>query len=226
MGAIARSRTRTTPQLRGERVVEKILEATVEELSIKGVSALSIEEVAIRAGVAKTTIYRRWPTKVDLAVAAMRRVADDVIHVEDTGSLHGDLMVILKSFRDFAVSPRGQGLLRMMMTDITHAEIANFARRIREEKSHAPRSIVLRAIARGELPRGTDPGLLLDVAFAAVQHYLCFMQTPLDDTQLERILELVLTGARHGGAVVEQDAAHTHVASPMRRPVKRSDARA
>ena len=228
MDTAARDRTRPTPQLRGERVIQKVLEAAVEELSLKGLGAMSIEDVAVRAGVAKTTVYRRWPTKVDLAVAAMHQVADDIIHVEDTGSLRGDLMVILKSFRDFAWSPRGQGLMRMMMTDVAHAEIAEFARRIREEKSQEPRNMVLRAIARGELPRNTDPTLLLDVAFAAVQHYLCFMHTPVDDAQLGRIVDLVLIGAQHGGAVVVQEQPPSRPArtAPSRRTGKRRPASA
>jgi|GEM_PF-472165 len=221
MDARARGRTRSAPQLRGERVIEKVLEAAVEELSLKGLGAMSIEDVAIRAGVAKTTVYRRWPTKVDLAVAAMRQVADDIIHVEDTGSLRGDVMVILKSFRDFAWSPRGQGLMRMMMTDVAHAEISEFARRIREEKSQEPRNIILRAVARGELPRNTDPTLVLDVAFAAVQHYLCFMHTAVDDALLARIVDLVLSGAQHGGAALVEETAPAPAASSTRRPAKR-----
>jgi len=197
----ARDSKRTAPQLRGERVVKKILEAAVEELSAKGLAALSMEDVAARAGVAKTTVYRRWPTKVDLAVAAMHQVADDIIRVEDTGSLRGDLMALLRSFRDFAWTPRGQGLMRMMMTDVMHAEISEFARRIREEKAHEPTNIVLRAIARGELPRETDPSLVLDTAFGAVQNYLCFMQVPVSDARIAQIIDLVLVGAEHGGAV-------------------------
>ena len=217
-----RRRDRSAPQLRGERVVQKVLEATIEELSVHGLAALSIEDVAERAGVAKTTVYRRWPTKVDLAVAAMRQVADDIIRVEDTGSLRGDLMVILRSFRDFAWSPRGQGLMRMMMTDVMHAEISEFARRIREEKSQEPRNIVLRAVARGELPRGSDAALLLDVAFAAVQHYLCFVHVPVSDARLAQIIDLVLLGAQQGGAVAAKAAsAHDDTALARRAPKRR-----
>src|SRR5262249_24075462 len=83
-------------QVRGWRVVEKVLEATLEELSDKGYGALSIEDVAARAGVAKTTIYRRWPAKADLALDAMRRVADSVVVVGDTGALRSDLIAMLK----------------------------------------------------------------------------------------------------------------------------------
>ena len=220
MDDATRRRKKPSPQLRGERVVQKILDAAAEELSLKGFGALSIEEVAERAGVAKTTVYRRWPTKADLAVAAMHQVADDIIKAEDTGSLRGDLTALLTSFRDFAWSPRGQGLMRMMVTDVMNAEIAEFARRVREEKAHEPREIVLRAIARGELPRGTDATLLVDVVFSAVQHYLCFVHVPVSDGQIARIIELVLRGAEHGGAVASKGA-RAAVTSP-RRSARRS----
>lgn len=222
----ARSRKRSEPQVRGERVVQKVLEAALEELSRKGLAGLSMEEVADRAGVAKTTVYRRWPTKVDLAVAAMRRIADDIVRTADTGSLRGDLIVILQSFRDFAWTARGQGLIRMLMTDVMYEEIAEFARRIREEKSHEPRNIVLRAIARGELPRGTDPALVLDVAFGAVQNYLCFMHEPVEDPRIEQIIDLLLIGAQNGGAVTARPSRASEKAGVAKRAAKRRPAAA
>ncbi|MBX3231357.1 MAG: TetR/AcrR family transcriptional regulator [Labilithrix sp.] len=214
----ARRQTPQTPQLRGEAVVRNILAAAVAELSQKGFAALSIEEVAARAAVAKTTVYRRWPTKGELAVAAMKHVAGDIIRIEDTGSLRGDLMFLLRSFRDFVSSPRGQGLMRMMVVDVANEEISEFARRVREEKSHEPHQIVHRAIARGELPRGTDPTLLFEVIFGAVQHSLCFMHSPIDDRQLETILELVLTGAENGGAIPKRAPAKSGARSRSTRP--------
>jgi AcrR family transcriptional regulator len=197
----ARKEERKAPQLRGERVVEKILEATLEEMALSGFSGLSMEAVAERANVAKTTVYRRWPTRGDLVVSAMRQVADDIVRVEDTGSVRGDLERLLSSFRDFVSTPRGQSLMRMMLTEVSNSEIVDFVRRFREEKSHEPHELIVRAIARGELPRDTDASILLDVAFGAVQHYACFMQARVSDAQIAQIIDLVLLGAEHGGAI-------------------------
>jgi AcrR family transcriptional regulator len=181
-------------------VVEKVLDATVEELSVKGYGALSIEDVAERAGVAKTTIYRRWPAKADLALAALKRFADEVVISVDTGTLRSDLISMLKSFRAFASSPRGQSLMRMMIAEGATGDVARMAKKIRTSKESEPREVVTRAIARGELPRGTDARLVLDVLFGAVQHYLFFMQSRCTDQQLEQIVDLVLAGAANGGA--------------------------
>lgn len=187
-------------QVRGEKLVEKVLEATVEELAAKGYGATSIEDIAERAGVAKTTIYRRWPTKPELALAALERVADDVANPRDTGTLRGDLILMLRSFRDFAMSPRGASLMRMMMTEGTCGDIAEVARTIRKSKETTPRAVIARAIKRGELPKGSDAKLILDPLFGAVQHYILFDNDPVDDRRIEHLVDLILMGAQNGGA--------------------------
>ncbi|MDF2696831.1 MAG: Transcriptional regulator, TetR family [Labilithrix sp.] len=196
----AAGRMAAARQVRGWRVVEKVLEATLEELSLKGYAALSIEDVATRAGVAKTTIYRRWPAKADLALQALRHLANDIVIVADTGTLRGDLIAMLRTFRGFASSTRGQSLMRMMVGEGLSSDVARLVKKIRNTKESEPREVVTRAITRGELPRGTDPRLVLDVLFGAVQHYIFFMQTRCTDQQIEQLVDLVLLGAANGGA--------------------------
>lgn len=188
--------------MRGERVVEKILEAAVEELAQCGYEALSFEAVAARAEVAKTTIYRRWPTKSDLAAASLERVANEIVDAPDAGSLRADLMALLSAFRAFAWSARGQSLMRMMHAHGPNSEVGELARRIREDKEKMPRLVIDRAIARGELPPKTDASLVLDPLFGALNHYLGFMNVPVDDEQLGRLITVILDGAKNGGAVV------------------------
>lgn len=187
-------------QIRGERLVDKVLEATVEELAARGYSAVSIEDIAERAAVAKTTIYRRWPTKPELVLAALGRIADDVTGAGDTGSLRGDLVAMMKSFRDFAMTPRGGSLMRMMISEGTCGEIASVARTIRKEKETAPRNVITRAIKRGELPRGSDAKLILDSLFSVVQQSVLFVDEPFDDRRIEQLVDLILLGAVNGGA--------------------------
>jgi AcrR family transcriptional regulator len=188
-------------QVRGEKVVAKVLEATLEELAAKGYNAASIEDVAVRAGVAKTTIYRRWPTKADLVLAAIHRVADDIVNPRVAGSsLRDDLVSILCSFRDVASSPRGGSLMRMMLAEGAHGEVAAVARSIRKTKEALPRAFVERAIKRGELPAGSNAQLIFDLLFGAVQHYVLFVAEPCDDRKIEQLVDLVLVGAHRGGA--------------------------
>jgi AcrR family transcriptional regulator len=187
-------------QVRGEKLIDKVLEAAVEELASKGYGATSIEDIAERAGVAKTTIYRRWPTKAELALAALGRVADDVGTAGDTGTLRGDLVAMLGNFRDFAMTPRGGSLMRMMLSEGASGEIAQVARTIRESKQARARTVIVRAIKRGELPRGSDAKVILDLLFGAVQHHVLFIDGQCDDRKLEQFIDLVLVGANSGGA--------------------------
>ncbi|MDB4935677.1 MAG: Transcriptional regulator, TetR family [Labilithrix sp.] len=192
-------RTRVEPQVRGERLVGKVLEAALEELATTGYAALSIESVADRAGVAKTTIYRRWPEKDDLVLAAMKCVADDFVLSGDTGSIRDDLFALLKRFRDFASTTRGASLMRMMQVEGVASELTELTRRMRKDKETVPQRMVARAIRRRELPRGTDPQLLLDTLFAAVQNMLMFKGETCDDRKIAQLVDLVLVGAVNGG---------------------------
>lgn len=189
----------TQPQVRGEKLVEKVLEATLEELATKGYAAVSIEDIAERAGVAKTTVYRRWPTKADVVLAAMHRVADDFTLGSDTGSIRGDLIGVLTGFRDFISTPRGASLVRMMAVENVCSEVTELAREIRKDKEAMPHAIMTRAIKRGELPRGTDPKLMLDTLFATVQHSVLFLHEPYDDQKIAQLVDLVLVGAENSG---------------------------
>jgi AcrR family transcriptional regulator len=187
-------------QVRGERLIDKVLEATVEELSAKGYAALSIENVAERAAVAKTTIYRRWPTKAELVLAALHRLADDVGVVADPGSVRLYLIATLKAFRAFAMSPHGGSLMRMMLAEGASGDLATVARDIRKCKESSSHGVIAKAIKRGELPRGTDPALIMDTLLGVMQHYLFFVNDPPSDLTIERLVDLVLVGAESGGA--------------------------
>src|SRR5690242_19998564 len=76
---------------RSARVVARVLGTTLKRLGHEGFSRLRIEEIAAQAGVNKTTIYRRWPTRAELVVAALTRHAAPP-HVVETGHLEDDLL--------------------------------------------------------------------------------------------------------------------------------------
>ncbi|HWL87667.1 MAG TPA: helix-turn-helix domain-containing protein, partial [Polyangiaceae bacterium] len=94
----ARSTRRTEGirrQGRSAEIVELVLENTVEEFGRSGYSGLRVEEIAARSGVNKTTIYRRWPTKDDLVVAAIQWISP-YKRPPNTGSLRTDLLGMLR----------------------------------------------------------------------------------------------------------------------------------
>ena len=81
--------------LRGE-ITTAIRQAVMQELAAVGYGRLSIEAVARRAGVGKTAVYRRWNSKLDMVLEIVSDVAGQSLALPDTGSLRGDLEVVLQ----------------------------------------------------------------------------------------------------------------------------------
>ena len=92
-----------------------VLTATLELMVETGYDGLSVDAVAARAGVHKTTVYRRWPTKAALVAAAAADRSEQLVPVPDTGSLVGDLTALGQSIVDNVSSELGAGLARTII---------------------------------------------------------------------------------------------------------------
>jgi AcrR family transcriptional regulator len=176
---------------RAARVVKRVLTAAAAELSRVGYAALSIEEVAARSGVNKTTIYRRWPTKAELVAAALTAIVRQRPAI-DTGTLRGDLRASLLMVLE--LKPAERGIMRVFLTERTVPEVDVLARRFRDELFRMRVAMVERAVARGELPAGVDARLVVDLVSAPVHRALAFHE-PLHASYIERVLDVVLAGA-------------------------------
>jgi AcrR family transcriptional regulator len=181
-------------------VVRDVLAATLDELSRSGYSALSIEAVAERAGVSRTTVYRRWPTKPDLVRAAVLSLAADRPPPPDTGSLRQDIVEILGR-RLATRSPRDLGLMRAFVSDPGDPEIAALVRVIGANHQAGLAAVIARGVERGELPRGTDPYRVIEPIIATFFMRASMLGDPPGPAEVERIVDLVLDGARSGAAV-------------------------
>ena len=198
-GAPARARGRGRP--RNAEADTAILSATRALLAERGWADLTIAEVAARAGVAKTTIYRRWPTKPELVAAVTRAFHDAERAIPDTGTLRGDFRVMVREIAEKAETTEGQGIGRMIMMDLSHPEVLAIAKATRDEFRRPWVAVLERAIARGELPAGSDTSLILDLLIGPLLARRFRLGETLDDTTLELSLGIVLEGALHGGAV-------------------------
>lgn len=182
-------------------MVNDVLEATVDVLATSGYSGLSFEDVAARAGVSRTTLYRRWPTKQDLVRAALLRFAEECPTVADTGSLRGDLLVEFHAMLDPEHAARHAGLLRALMADFDDPELLALARVVRDRMRQPAIAAVERAIARGEVPPGTDPDVIMEpTAFTVVMRQAIFGEQ-VDREYGERLIDVILAGAKAGAAV-------------------------
>jgi AcrR family transcriptional regulator len=186
---------------RSARVVRDVLDATVDVLAHAGYAALSFEDVAARAGVSRTTVYRRWPEKQDLVRAALLRMAEEQPVAPDTGALRSDLLAGIRlKLADEELRERDAGLVQALMAELGDPELVALARVVRDRFLRPFVAAVERAIVRGELPAGTDPMLVIDPFLAPVHFKTCTFGEEVEDEYLERLIDVVLDGARAGAA--------------------------
>jgi AcrR family transcriptional regulator len=178
-----------------------VTRAAASELAKVGYANLRIEDVAAQAGVNKTTIYRRWPRKADLVAATLRLINEPEMGLPDLGSIHDDLLALLREKVARASTCEGQSIHRMIMLEMDHPEVAEIIRDLRAEYTAPWIAVIERAVSRGELPRGSDPELMSDLITGPVFGKLLRRREPVDDAYLRSVVNLVVLGAKSGGAV-------------------------
>jgi AcrR family transcriptional regulator len=177
-----------------EPIVGAILHATLQLLGSHGYAGLRVEDVAARAGVNKTSVYRRWPTKSDLVSAALHALQEHAGAVPDTGSLRGDAISMLRLSRARMASPAGKAIVRAVFSE-DDPGVTRIARSIWDRDYATPSPVFERAMARGELPRDTDTALLRELLVAPVLHHMFMLRESVDDAFLARVVDTVLASA-------------------------------
>src|SRR6516225_4008874 len=182
---------------RSQEADRAILTATLDLLAERGLAAMSIEEVAARAGVGKTTIYRRWPSKGLLALDAFVASFREEQPLPDTGTLRGDLLSALHAWvRAVTQTPMGPMLTGLIAEAQHDPELRRAWReRVLEPLRGQHRIMLDRAIARGELPATVDQEVILDLFFGAAQHRLLLGHLPLTDDFTRSLVDVILYGA-------------------------------
>jgi AcrR family transcriptional regulator len=180
---------------RSARVVQSVLEATLAELGRVGYVALRFEDVAALSGVNKTTIYRRWPTKAELVRSSILDLGvEEPLH--DSGSIRADLVAAVSASVTRLADPGKLGLLRMLQAVRGDPEVDEIVRALRTRHRGLRVDLVKRAIARGELPPGTNAELVVEVILSTIYSRVTQLGEPVDDRFVESVVDLVLAGAR------------------------------
>lgn len=142
---------------RDPKTDERIIEAAADLLRRRGFERMTVDDVAAEAGVGKATVYRRWPSKDDLAVAAMERLYAIEIPEPNTGSIRTDLAESYRSVISFVGSPEGSAYLKMSIAESVRDErIAALYRRATERAEAQARKMFERAVERGEIRPDVD----------------------------------------------------------------------
>lgn len=178
---------------RSARVRAAVLRATLDALLAGGADDLTIRDVAQRAGVHETSVYRRWGTRANLILDAVLGEVQAAVPVPDTGSLRGDLLALLSAIAAFITTPLGQVLLRLALRDDL-PEDRDVRQRFWAERFTTGRTVLQRAQARGELRPGTNSQLTIETLLGALYVRLLLTREPIDDALIEQLAELMLAG--------------------------------
>jgi AcrR family transcriptional regulator len=166
-------------------------------LGQQGYGGLSIDEVARRAGVNKTTVYRRWPTRGELVIAALTNLAAPPTAVE-TGHLESDLHATFMTATTLRATRAGRGVVQALIAERGVPEVDRVVAELRALYRAPAHRVLTHARRRGDLPRRTDIDLLLDILTGTIYGRLRDSPHPLDPQWVRRVVRLVLSGAAAG----------------------------
>lgn len=184
---------RKRPRRRGAVLNEAIFAAVLAEIEDHGYPRLTMERVAERARASKASLYRRWPTRVQLVMDAVYHHLRPQPQAFDTGTLRGDLLMALRSAAEMLAGPLGeafQGVLSEVLHDKEQASIVRGWSR--GSGVRTMREITDRAVERGEIdPRALTPRRL-EVGQALLRHHFLFHGADITDDVIVDIVDEVL----------------------------------
>jgi AcrR family transcriptional regulator len=180
--------------VRVRRSRDRVLAAAFELLSQSGVSGFTVDEVASRSGVAKTTIYRHWPTREALVLDAASRISAEQ-EVPDTGSLEGDLTALLTDTGHLLSTARWSSVVPSIV-DVAERdpEFAGVHARIQRGHATALRKVLERAAGRGQLPAAADHSVMVSALIGPLYYRRWFSREPIDDQFVKAIIRNVVSG--------------------------------
>lgn len=188
---------------RGAALEEAILRAAVEEITESGYAGLTMDRVARRARTNKNALYRRWPNRLALGIAAYRQLVA-AVQPPDTGSLRGDVLELLRGANRHWSSPLGAILRELMSAAGGSAELLARLSERSADAAAAPWLTVLgRAVARGEAAAEALHPRVATAAVVLLRNEFVVRGVPIvpDDVLVEIVDEVYLPLVRGRGTV-------------------------
>jgi AcrR family transcriptional regulator len=178
---------------RGAALEEALLDAAWTELTERGYDEMTIEAVAVRAGTSRAVLYRRWPNKQELVLAALaHEVRKDVVVAPDTGSLRGDVIELLQQINKLRV-----GLVAALMTRLggfyqqTGRSLDDLRALIQGDRDAVLEQVIQRAIDRGEIQPGQLTDRIARVPLDLFRYEILMTLQPLSDDAIEEIVDTI-----------------------------------
>jgi AcrR family transcriptional regulator len=184
---------RKLPRRRGDALNAAIFQATLDELAEVGYAKLTMERVAERARASKASLYRRWPSRMELAMEAVYHAMPDLRSPQDTGTLRGDLLAMLRRIAELLDGPVGEAL-RGVLSDVVHDP--DRTARLRQNSQgigrKAMQEVLRRAVERGEIRSEAVTPQRLEVPQAMLRHHFLFLGTIPDHVITEIVDEILV----------------------------------
>lgn len=184
---------RKLPRRRGKVLDMAIFQAVLDQLAESGYAGLTMEGIAERARASKASLYRRWPSRIELVMDAVYHYLPDPSSAPETGSLRGDLLTVLRNTAELLTGPAGaalRGVLSEVLSDATRAEQAR--RHWQGAGVKVMREIVRRAAERGEIEHAAVTPRRLEAGQALLRQHFLFNGVPIPDEVIVGIVDEVL----------------------------------
>jgi AcrR family transcriptional regulator len=164
---------------RSVRSHQAILQATLELLAEVGFERMSIDAIASRAGVGKTTIYRRYNSKEELVADAIESLREEVV-IPDTGTLWGDINVLIQNAAQITLNPLGRQTVAMIISSASsNPQFAQlYWTKYLQPRRQAFAVVIERAKVRHEIEADIDPALVFDTMSGIMLYAQIFQPTP------------------------------------------------
>ncbi|WP_055588791.1 TetR/AcrR family transcriptional regulator [Peterkaempfera griseoplana] len=187
------------PGGRTARVREAVLQAAGDTLAEEGFDSLDLAEIARRAGVGKTTVYRRWGTPGALAADLLDDMAAQSVPRADSGCLQEDLRanarLVVRTLTD---ARQGRLFRALVAASLCNDQAAEALHRFYAVRIDEWAGCVTDAVRRGELPGTTDPRRVIAAVSAPLYYALLNTGEPLDEEAADRAAAAALAAARAG----------------------------
>jgi AcrR family transcriptional regulator len=182
---------------RGAAVRDAVLQATAELLFAEGIANTRMADIAARAGVHETSIYRRWGTRANLIAEALSSQMDADLALPDTGSTREDLIAFFTALAKFLATPLGRSIMALGLSTSEEEAVFEPARdqfwTIRLTRSSI---LVRRGVDRQELRPEIDAELFLEALGGPLNLHVLLRNRPADRDYVSQLVDLVLDGAR------------------------------
>jgi AcrR family transcriptional regulator len=180
-------------QSRSQRARQAVLNATADLVAEVGVERTTIDEIASRSGVAKTTIYRHFASKQVLVVEAVHACSHIPV-VTDTGSLRDDLISCFSGTTKASYDGRlGDMMLSLMDAAQRDPELGRLVRAQTDQRRRLATTVIERAVARGDLPADVDVDLLVTLLAGPLIYTKLVRRQRVTDELVAAVVDTVLS---------------------------------